>query len=98
MKPAPLVSSFVRLMFPTLLPSVLATAQSNPAVHVDQADATRDSQMRSARGEAQRIQAAQMPPIRFAKVATYSSGLSGGGNVAGNSVAIADLNGDGKPD
>ncbi|MGD0757972.1 MAG: FG-GAP-like repeat-containing protein [Candidatus Sulfotelmatobacter sp.] len=98
MKPARLVSSFVRLMFATLLTSVLATAQSNPAVHVDQADATRDSQMPSARGEAQRIQAAQMPPIRFAKVATYSSGLSGGGNVAGNSVAIADLNGDGKPD
>ena len=48
--------------------------------------------------EADRVQAAQMPPIRLAKVATYSSGLSGGGTVAGNSVAIADLNGDGRPD
>jgi hypothetical protein len=98
MKPARLVSSLVRPIFAALLTSALATAQSIPAVHGDQANATRDSQTPPARVEAQRIRAAQMPPIRFAKVATYSSGLSGGGNVAGNSVAIADLNGDGKPD
>jgi hypothetical protein len=93
-----LVASFVRLMFAALLTLVLATAQSNPAVHVNQANATRDAQTPPARMDAQPVPSAQMPPISFAKVASYNSGLSGGGNVFGNSVAIADLNGDGKPD
>jgi len=95
MKAARLVSWFVPLMFAALLSLVLATAQSNPAVHVNQANATRDAHTPPARVEAQPVPAALMPPISFAQVATYNSGLSGGG---GGSVAIADLNGDGNLD
>jgi hypothetical protein len=95
MKAARLVSWFVPLMFAARLTLVLLTAQSNPAVHVNQANATRDAQTPPARVEAQPVPAALMPPISFAKVATYNSGLSGGG---GGSVAIADLNGDGNLD
>ena len=91
------VYSSVLLMLIALLTMVLATAQSNPAVHVNQANATRDAQTPPARAEAQPVPAAQKPPISFAKAVSYNSGLSNL-NGLGNSVAIADLNGDGKLD
>jgi hypothetical protein len=97
MKAASLVYSSVLLLFAALLTMVLATAQSNPAVHITTANATRDVQTpRSA--EARPVPAAQKPPVSFAKAVNYSTGLSGGANVGGNPVAIADLNGDGKAD
>jgi FG-GAP-like repeat/Bacterial Ig-like domain (group 3) len=98
MKAARLVSSFVPLMFAARLVLVLATAQSNPDVRITQANATRGAQTLPGRGEAQPVAAAQAPRLRFAKVATYNTGLSGGGLTGANPVAIADVNGDGKTD
>ncbi len=98
MKAGRFVSSFVPLMLAALLTLVFAIAQSNPAVHVNQANATRDAQTPPARVEAQLAPAAQRPPISLAKAVNYNTGLSGVGLVYGSTIAIGDLNGDGKPD
>jgi Big-like domain-containing protein/VCBS repeat protein len=97
MKGAHLVYSFVLLLSAALLTMVLATAQSNPAVHVTQANAPRDAQTPATSTEAQPVPAAQKPPVSFANAQNYNTGLANL-NGLGGAVAIADLNGDGKAD
>jgi len=98
MKTVRFVCSFSVLVFAVLM-MVLAAAQTNPVsranqlARANQASALPETQTLPARAPAQPAPAVQVPPAKFAKAVTYSSG-----GYEPDSVAIGDLNGDGVPD
>ncbi len=91
MKSLHFVCSFAVLMLATLV-IMLVVAQSNPVVHAGGPNALPDAQASPAGAAAQPSAAAQKG-VSFAKAVNYNSG--GGG---ADSVAMADVNGDGIPD
>jgi FG-GAP-like repeat/Bacterial Ig-like domain (group 3) len=86
--------SFLRFACPfAILLTILAAAQSNPVLRVDQENAPRDIQKPPVGVAARQGPAKQAQPVRFKNPVIYDSL----GRYA-DSVAIGDLNGDGKPD
>jgi len=97
MKSLRFVCSFAIFMFAALtfaaLTIMLAAAQSNPVVRANQLKALPEAQTLPAAVAAQFAPAGHEPLRQFGKTLRYDSG-----GVGAESVAIADLNGDGKLD
>jgi hypothetical protein len=91
MKSLRFVCGFVVFAFGTLL--MVLAAQLNPVVNANHPNALPDAQQLPAGTGAQLFPASQGPPVHFAKPV-----LSSSGGFLADSVAIADLNGDGHLD